>query len=288
MLVAHARRHAFSVKAPPVHMFVLSKIFWLVMNPANLFAFFLVVGTVLLFTRHRRAGRLIVSATVAVFVLLGLVPVGFWMTTNLENRFPANPPISADIGGIIALGGTINQYITTARKQPALTDGGERLTEFVHLARRFPGAKLIFTGGSGALIDSRLKEADSARLFFNQMGLSDRQIIYEDRSRNTHENAVLSKKLVGEEANRQKWVLITSARHMPRAMGVFRQAGWDVMAYPVDYQTAGLGRLDVGFRPLKGLSSLNDALREWIGLIVYRVLGRTPSLVPSPQSGTDN
>lgn len=288
MLAAHARRHAFSVKAPPVRMFVLSKIFWLVLNPANLFAFFLVVGTVLLFTRYRRAGRLIVSATVAVFILLGLIPVGFWMTTNLENRFPTNPPISADIAGIIALGGTINQYVTAARKQPALTGGGERLTEFVHLARRFPNAKLIFTGGSGALIDSRLKEADSARLFFNQMGLSDRKVIYEDQSRNTYENALFSKKLVGEEASRRKWVLITSARHIPRAIGVFRKAGWNVMAYPVDYQTAGLGRLEVGFRPLKGLSSLNDALREWTGLIVYRVLGRTSAIVPSTKSRTDN
>lgn len=269
-------------------MFVLSKIVWIVLNPANLFAFFLILGTVLLFTRFRRAGRLVVSAAVGGFVLLGLVPVGFWMTTNLENRFPTNPPISADIAGIIALGGTINQYITTARRQPALTEGGERLTEFVHLARRFPSAQLIFTGGSGALINSSLKEADSARLFFDQMGLSDRQVIYEDRSRNTYENAIFTKELVGDDARRRKWVLITSARHMPRAMGVFRQAGWNVIAYPVDYLTAGHGRLEVRFRPLKGLSSLNDALREWTGLIVYRILGRTSDIVPSPQSDTDN
>ena len=269
-------------------MFVLSKIVWLVLNPANLFIFFLVVGTILLFTRFRRLGRLFVTGAVGVFLLLGTIPVGFWLTTNLENRFPVNPPIPSDIAGIVTLGGTINQYITEARGQPSLTAGGERLTEFVHLARRFPDALLVFSGGSGDLINSSLKEADAARIFFNQMGLSERDIIYEDRARNTYENALFSKERVGVEASRRKWVLITSAAHMPRAMGVFRQAGWNVMAYPVDYLTDGLGGFEMQFRPLGGLGSLNNALREWIGLVVYRVLGRTPVIVPSQETIADN
>lgn len=269
-------------------MFVLSKIVWLVLNPANLFAFFLVVGTILLFTRFRRMGRLFVTGAVGVFLLLGVIPVGFWLTSNLENRFLVNPPIPANIAGIVTLGGTINQYITAARGQPSLTAGGERLTEFVHLARRFPDARLVFSGGSGALIDTTLKEAEVARVFFNQMGLSDRDIIYEDRARNTYENALFSKERVGDDASRRKWVLITSAVHMPRAMGVFRQTGWNVMAYPVDYLTDGRGGFKMQFRPLRGLGSLNSALREWIGLVVYRVLGRTPVIVPSQESIADN
>ena len=269
-------------------MFVLSKIVWLVLNPANLFTFFLVLGTILLFTRFRRTGRRIVAVTVSIFLLLGLLPVGLWLTANLENRFPANPPIPDDIAGVITLGGTINQYITTARGQPSLTDGGERLTELVHLAHRFPNARLIFSGGSGALIDSSLKEADSARVCFDQMGLSGRNIMYEDRARNTYENALYSKELVGDEAAGRKWVLITSAAHMPRAMGVFRQAGWNIMAYPVDYSTDGRSGFELQFRPIRGLSSLNKAMREWIGLVVYRVLGRTAVVVPSHVSLADN
>ena len=269
-------------------MFVLSKIVWLVLNPVNLFVFFLVVGTILLFTRFRRTGRLLVTGAVGMFLLLGVIPVGFWLTGNLETRFPVNPPIPGDIAGIVVLGGTINQYITAARGQPSLTAGGERLTEFVHLARRFPDARLVFSGGSGALIDSTLKEAAAARLFFNQMGLSKRDIIYENRARNTYENALFSMERVGDDASRRKWVLITSAAHMPRAMGVFRQAGWNIMAYPVDYLTAGLGGFEMQFRPLRGLGSLNNALREWVGLVVYRVLGRTPVIVPSQVSIADN
>lgn len=265
-------------------MFFLSKIFWLIVNPANLFSFFLLLGTILLFTRFRRAGRLIVSTVVGFFIFLAVVPVGSWLITNLENRFPTNPAIPADIAGVITLGGTTNQHITVARGQPALTGGGERLTELVHLANRFPYARLIFTGGSGAITGPVLKEANTARLFFNQMGLSDRNILYEDRARNTYENAIFTKKIVDEDATRQKWVLITSAAHMPRAMGVFRRAGWNIIAYPVDYLTVGSSHSEIRFRPLQGLSSLNQALREWVGLIAYRIMGRTSSIFPSPRS----
>lgn len=288
MLALQATKALTAAQVQPTRMFVLSKIGWIVLNPANIFVFFLVAGTVLLFTRYRRAGRFVVSATVGMFLLLGVIPVGFWLIAHLENRFPVNPSIPDDIAGIVTLGGTINQHITAARGQPSLTAGGERLTEFVHLARRYPDARLVFSGGSGALINTSLKEADAARRFFDQMGLSNREIIYEDRARNSYENALFSKELVGEDASRRKWVLITSASHMPRAMGVFRQTGWNIMAYPVDYTTDGRGGFELRFRPLNGLSSLNSAMREWIGLVVYRLLGRTPVLLPSGESIADN
>ena len=269
-------------------MFALSKIFWIVINPVNIFVFLLLLGTFLLFTRYQRSGRRLLAGAVGIFVVLGFLPVGVWLTANLEDRFPVNPPIPEDIAGIVTLGGTINQYMTAARGQPALTQGGERLTEFVHLARRFPNARLVFTGGSGALIDTSMKEADAARVFFDQMGLADRGIMYENRARNTYENALFAKELVGDDANSKRWVLITSAAHMPRSMGSFRQAGWNIIAYPVDYVTDGRGGFELQFRPMKGLSSLNDAMREWIGLVVYWILGRTSVIVPSPESLYDN
>jgi len=282
------QKHLLHVQVSLSFMFALSKIFWIVINPVNIFVFFLLLGTFLLFTRYQRSGRRMLAGTVSVFVVLGFVPLGFWLTANLEDRFPVNPPIPEDIAGIVTLGGTINQYITVARGQPALTQGGERLTEFVHLARRFPNARLVFTGGSSALIDTTVKEADAARVFFDQMGLADREIIYENRARNTYENALFAKELVGDDARARRWVLITSAAHMPRSMGSFKQAGWNIMAYPVDYVTDGRGGFELQFRPIRGLASLNTSMREWIGLIVYRILGRTPVIVPSPESLSDN
>lgn len=269
-------------------MFVLSKIFWLVLNPGNLFAFFLICGSILLFTRFRRTGRWFVSGAAAFIVLVGFFPAGSWMIENLENRFPANPEIPADIDGIVALGGTINTHLTASRDQPALTDGGERLTELIYLARRYPNARLIFSGGSGALIDDSLREADAARLFFERMGLPKDRIVYERDSRNTQENAIFSQRLVGESAKTGKWILLTSAAHMPRAMGVFRKTGWNIQAFPVDFASDGQGRFSLGFRPMSGLVTLNTATREWIGLLAYRILGRTSVFVPSAENLSDN
>jgi uncharacterized SAM-binding protein YcdF (DUF218 family) len=269
-------------------MFVLSKIFWLVLNPENLFTFFVICGSILLFTRFRRTGRWFVSGASVFIVLVGIFPVGSWMIENLENRFPANPEIPEDIDGIVALGGTISSHLTASRKQPALGGGGERLTELVYLARRYPNARLIFSGGSGALIDDSLKEADAARLFFERMGLPKNRITYERQSRNTLENALFSMQLAGDSARTGKWVLVTSASHMPRAMGVFRKAGWNIQAFPVDYDTDGQRHFRLGFHPLSGLAKLNTASREWIGLLAYRILGRTSAIAPSAENLSDN
>lgn len=268
-------------------MFTLSKIFLLLFSPMNIVLFVLTLGAALLFTRFRRTGRLFVLTATALLLLVSVFPVGDWFIEKLENRFPTNPAISSDITGIIVLGGTINQYITSARGQPSLTTGGERLTEFIFLARQFPQAKLIFTGGSGSLFNQNLKEADAARLFFDQMGLKSDRIIYETNSRNTLENAVNSRELAADSAN-GKWLLVTSAVHMPRAMGVFRKAGWNVLAYPVDYFTDGRGSFQLGFSPLGGLYSVSRAIHEWIGLFAYRVMGRTSNFFPSPEPVPDN
>ncbi|MGB0632221.1 MAG: YdcF family protein [Alphaproteobacteria bacterium] len=232
-------------------------------------------------------GRNLVLVATALLLFFAILPVGGWLTERLENRFPANPEIPPDIEGIVVLGGTINQYITAMRGQPSLTAGGERFTEFVYLARRFPDARLIFTGGSGALFDQTLKEADAARVFFDRMGIEQGRVLYESNSRNTLENAELSRKLAGDTIDRQ-WVLVTSALHMPRAAGVFRKTGWKVIPYPVDFFSDGLRSFRPGFRPLAGMTSLNRGGREWIGLIAYRILGRIDTIFPAPEPVANN
>jgi uncharacterized SAM-binding protein YcdF (DUF218 family) len=269
-------------------MFVLSKIFWIVLNPGNLFAFALLAGTILLFTRYRRTGRILVSGAAVFLLIVAVFPIGASLIERLENRFPGNPDIPRDIAGIIVLGGTINQYLTVTRGQPSMTTGGERLTETVYLGRKFPWARIIFSGGSGALIDQDLKEADAARMFFDRMGMPSNRVEYESASRNTLENARFSLKIAGDSGKNQRWVLVTSAAHMPRAMGVFRKAGWNVIAFPVDYWTDGYLELRLGFYPVAGLTQLNLAMREWMGLIAYRILGRTSAILPSPGTRTDN
>ena len=260
--------------------FVLSKLFWLVLQPGNVFIAVLIASVAMLWTRWRRAGRLIVSFLLVAGLAIAILPIGIWLITPLEDRFPAADP-PARVDGIIVLGGALNPSISDARGQPAVNDNTERLLAFVELARRYPEARLVFTGGSASIFRPELKEADVARQVFRQVGLDLDRVVFERASRNTYENAVLSRDLVRPKRD-EVWLLITSARHMPRAWGVFEKANWPTIPYPVDYTTNGGYHFALGFNFGGGLNSLSSGLREWIGLMYYYLTGRIENPFPAP------
>ena len=266
--------------------FELSKILWWFVDPANLLVAALIVGPGLLWTARRRIGVVIVSLTMAVAVAVAALPIGDWMMRTLENRFPSPRTLPAKIDGIVALGGVVDPWISKARGQVSLGGTVERLSEFAALARRYPDAKLVFTGGSGRLLSQELKEATLARPFLELLGLDPSRLILEDQSRNTYENAVLSRDLVNPKPE-EVWVLITSAIHMPRAVGCFRIAGWTVIPYPVDFHYEGDEDFGVSFNLHVGLAKLSGATREWLGLASYWMMGRSEALFPEPDSMTD-
>ena len=261
--------------------FWVSKIFGVVSNPANMVLILLCLGTVLLWTRWRRGARWIITLTTLAALAVATLPMVTWPIVALENRFQVSPALPAEVDGIISLGGIVNQFISAARGQTSVGAGAERLTEFALLARRYPAAKLVFTGGSGNLFKQDLKEADYLRPFLDKLGLAGRDVIFEDQSRNTFENAVFSKRLV-EPAADEVWVLITSAMHMPRAVGVFRQAGWNVIAYPVSFATDGRYPTAFAFSLGRGMGNTSRWLHEWLGLVVYWLTGRSDRLFPGP------
>ena len=262
-------------------MLALGKIFLWLSEPANILLALLVIGAVLLWLPWRRAGRRVITATVLVMCLIGALPIGHLLMTVLENRFPTVHSVEQPIDGIIVLGGAFNALITEQRGQLAIGDPSERLTEFVALGRLFPAAKMVFSGGTGSLFRPDLKEAVLAHRFFTDMGFDAARVIYESESRSTFENAAFSYDLV-KPAKGERWLLVTSASHMPRAVGCFRKVGWEVIAYPVDYHTTGNVRLDWYFDFGVGIGVLNGAAYEWLGLITYWILGRTSALLPGP------
>lgn len=266
-------------------MFLLSKIYLFVVNPGFWLLVLLAGGVALLWTCWQRAGRHILTAVVLFIVVLTVVPVGAMMTAVLEERFPPVREFDGTVDGIVVLGGSVNQFVSAVWGQPALGEGAERLTETVALARRYPSARIVFTGGSGSVLDQETKETEVARLFFRQMGLDPGRIAFESDSRNTYENALFTRALVGPVAG-ERWVLVTSAAHMPRSMGAFRAVGWALTPYPVDYQTVGFSGLRPGFDMIGGLASFSSALREYMALAVYRALGRTKDLFPAPGGST--
>ncbi|MBE0532092.1 MAG: YdcF family protein [Rhodospirillales bacterium] len=259
--------------------FALSKILWWLAAPANLLFFLLAAGVLLLWTRWRRLGRGMASAATLMIVAVTVLPVGSWMMQQLEDRFPAVSTLPAHVDGIVVLGGAVNPWMTVERGQIALGDHAERLTEFAALARRYPDARLVFTGGTGYLTRQDIKEADVIAPLWEQIGLDARRIQYENQSRNTYENALLSRPLARPD---ETWILITSAFHMPRAVGCFRKVGWTILPFPVDYKTGRSFAFDFSLNPAGRLMSLNAAVHEWLGLIFYRLTGKTDSLFPGP------
>ncbi len=261
--------------------FALSKILWWFAAPANLLFLLLAAGVLLLWTRWRRLGRGMATLAVLLIATVTVLPVGSWATRQLEDRFPAVTTLPARVDGIVVLGGAVNPWLTVERGQVALSDNGDRLTEFAGLTRRYPEARLVFTGGTGSLTRQDLKEADMLAPLWRQIGLDEGRILYENQSRNTHENAVLTLPLAKPQPG-ETWLLVTSAFHMPRAVGCFREAGWTILPYPVDYKTGSSFAFDLSLNPAGRLASLDAAVHEWLGLIFYRLTGKTDSLFPGP------
>jgi len=265
--------------------FYLSKIGWFFLQPSNSLVLLAVVSGLLLAAGWRRAGGWLFGLSIAGLVICGFSPLGHLLVLPLEERFPpweqgSGPPPD----GIIVLGGSFDTAVSGARGIVALNEAAERLTAFAELARRYPQAKLVFTGGAGQILFDREKEADIAGRLFAGLGLEPDRVLLEDRSKNTWQNALYTKDLV-DPAPGERWLVVTTAWHMPRSIGCFRAAGFDVDAYPVDYRTRGRSDLWRPFSAVsEGLRRVDTATREWIGLVAYRLTGRTPALLPAPRS----
>lgn len=239
-----------------------------------------------LLTSLKRTGRFFMGLALLAIAILGATPASYFILAPLENRFPpTNLDAGPEIKGIIVLGGAIDTHISTARGTPALNGAAERLTAIPDLARRFPHAQIIFSGGVGLLQDQFVDdkpEADAARKIFASFGIPPERLLFEDRSRNTQENAAFTHDLVKPGAS-DHYLLVTSAYHMPRAMALFRKAGFIVEPWPVDYRTAGPQDAGRFFHSLsEGLLQSDIAIREWIGLYGYYWAGQIDQPFPTP------
>ena len=263
-------------------MFYISKVFWAVMQPAMLLLILTVAGAVLLGTRYQRAGRGLIIAAAVFFVVGGLGPLGSWMILPLEDRFPRTVLGDRPINGIIILGGSEHARVAKGRGAHALNESAERMTEAAALARRYPNAKVLFTGGSVEILSEATVEADAAGMVLRDLGVGSDRLVLERTARNTAENAVLAKQIADPKPG-ERWLLVTSAWHMPRAIGLFRKAGFDVEAWPSDYRTAGPGDAwRVFASPSEGLRRLDFVVKEWLGLVVNWLTGRSDKLFPAP------
>jgi uncharacterized SAM-binding protein YcdF (DUF218 family) len=262
--------------------FLGSKIIGFLVVPSNFILTLTICGLLLWRTRFSKIGKSIFVASILLLLIAGTVPVGTALLLPLENRFQPWDSSRGAPDGIIVLGGVINAEISVRRGEISLDDASERIIAAVELYHRYPHVRIVFAGGNANVIFPGLSESEFAARFLENLGIPREHIELESSSRNTRENAINTMQLVMPKPG-ERWLLITSAYHMPRAIGLFRKAGFPVEAYPVDWQTGDWGDLvpkSISF--LGGFGHLNTAVHEWAALIFDRLSGRTSVLFPGP------
>lgn len=261
-------------------MIVAAKQLGVLLQPDNLLVFWLAVSVVLLWTPWRRLGRGMTSLGVVALVLCGLFPLGRVLALPLETRFAAPRPMPEAVEGIILLGGNIRSGPARPLQPDHLANVSQHLFVFAELARLYPTARLVFTGGAPPHIANAQTEADAVRPILAALGMGLDRVIFEQAARNTQENAVNSKQLVRPRSD-ERWLLIASALHMPRAIAVFQAVDWPVIPYPVDLPPAGAGGGFFSISVAGNLTSLKRVSHEWLGLLWYRLNGLTRELLPA-------
>lgn len=262
--------------------YVSSKVLWMLAAPSNVLVFATAIGFAALVMGWTRTGRALVGLAAIGLLVAGFSPLGPVLMYPLEERFPPFVEDGLPVEGIILLGGAEVPEIVQTRHVMALNEAGERVLAFAALARAHPQARLVFSGGEGQLLRRTGTEADAIQPALVAAGLDLSRVTFESQARNTVENAANVRALVAPKPG-SRWLLVTSAFHMPRAIGTFRTAGFPVVAYPVDYRTWGVGHAWTFFPSAgAGLNFTDTAVKEWVGLLAYRLSGRSGAVLPGP------
>ena len=262
--------------------YFLSKILWFATAPSNVMLAMVVFGGALLWTRHAKAGRRLVALGAFLLLGFGILPGARLLLIPLEDRFPQWTDDGQPLAAIIVLGGAPETRLSEKRGQLVLNDFAERMTMMGFRARRHPDVPVIFTGGAGAFGNGDLSEAEVVRSHIAEFGLEPGRVRFEDKSRNTVENARFTRPMLDLKSG-DRVLLVTSAFHMARSMGLFRAEGIPVVACPVDYHEAGAAdtwRLSGSVSD--ALTRTDLAVREYVGLAAARVLGHSRDLFPAP------
>jgi uncharacterized SAM-binding protein YcdF (DUF218 family) len=263
-------------------MFVLSKLVWMAAQPLSLVFLLGLFALLLLFLRwHRAAAAMLSTALPLLFVTL-YTTTGSLLLQTLEARFPRPASDPADVSCMIVLGGAFETEVTTARGGIELNQSADRFVEALRLALRYPQAKILVSGGDGSLSGAYEGDAAASLRFFEAFGLPRDRLVTETTSRNTDENAENSRQIL-TDAGLSDCLLITSAFHMPRSVGLFRKADLAVIPWPTDFRTSGKVTLALDFtQPTLNAQQMATATREWLGLAAYWALGRIDVMFPAP------
>ena len=255
--------------------------------PSNTVAAFAGLGLLLLILRHRRAAT-VSGLALAVLLIASLSPFGNMLFTPLEQRFPYSAYPDQPVDGIIIIGGSYDTVSHSYESDIVLQEDTKPVSVVPDLARRYPNAKIIFSGGTSDTSNPGLSEAAIVKQIFVSWGIPADRILTEDQSQTTEENARFSARLLQPTAQ-SRWLLVTSSYQMPRAMGAFRKAGFDVWAFPAGPRTHGWQDFWwPSSTATDNLRRVDLAIHEWLGLVDYRLRGYSDEWFPGPQDHRTN
>jgi uncharacterized SAM-binding protein YcdF (DUF218 family) len=238
-------------------IYYVSKVFWLIAAPTNALVLISAIAACWAVLRSPNRVAWLAAAAACGLVIGTFTPIGIALMVPLEYRFAFSAPEAPPDGIILLAGGGL--------------DGIEAVSA---LSKDYPKARLIFSGFEATEYQYWLKK-------FALLGGDPARIYMEPRPRTTSEDALYSAALLKPKPS-ERWMLVTDAFHMPRAVGCFRVAGFQVEPYPVDFATD-RSHPFTGFAPgAVALGILDAVAKEWIGLIAYRLMGKTDALFPGP------
>lgn len=207
-------------------MFYLSKILWGLFQPSSLLILFFAAGVLFALSGRARAAVRLFAAGTVLYAIFGFSPLANWVLAPLELNAKAVAAQNLDgAAGIIVLGGAIDSAVSLGDGPPHLNEFGDRMIEAVRLAARYPSLPVFFSGGKGELSPREETDTEAALAvrFFEAFNLAPPRVRFEERSRNTFENAVELAKALRPKPG-QKWICHLGLPHAT-GEGAFRGAG---------------------------------------------------------------
>lgn len=258
-------------------MFAFGKVFWIVAQPLTVSLILMILGFLALLAGRRRVSGFFSLLACALLSTVLFTSLGAWGLQALEARHP-RPALTTAPACMIVLGGAFDLEVTAGRGGMEMNQSADRFIEAARLARLYPQARILVSGGDGSFSGDYKGDADLSPAFFEAMGVNPARIIREAASRNTAENVGETKTLL--DANGlSDCLLITSAYHMPRAKALFAARGLAVVPWPSDYRSSGRVTLRFDFtQPTLNAQLTSTAMREWAAILAARLRGQGDSL----------
>lgn len=259
--------------------FVLSKLAWAILSPLMVLNLLLVLGTVFLLFGYRKVALRFLFPALLFSLSLIIFPLGDWLLYPLEARISQPEQLPENIDGIIVLGGGEDIKTTISWQQPQVGQASDRYFGAALLAKQYPDSPIIFTGGNNLLrFDAGTTPAELSHELLTMVGVEEKRLIIESQSRNTYENFQRLKTVIPKRNG--QYLLVTSAYHMPRSVGIAEQQGISVVPYPVDYRSQTGESRQMDFALFEQFEKLEPAWREWVGLTAYFITGKTSQWFP--------